>query len=81
MPANRGINRSVMCAISLNGLVASDFRTGAFTSETFIQFIENRLVPYFRLNQRKILIMDNVRIHKTAAVERILELNGINCNI
>lgn len=77
VPANRGINRSVMCAIDLNGLIASEYRTGSYTSETFIQFIENKLVPYFRLNPRKILIMDNARIHKTAAVERILQINGI----
>ena len=63
VPANRGINRSIMCAIGLEGLIALEYRTGSFTSITFIQFIENKLVPYFRLNPRKILIMDNARIH------------------
>ena len=66
-----------MCAIDITGLVASEIRTGAYTSMTFIEFIENKLAPYFRANPRKILIMDNARIHKTADVERILRSNGI----
>lgn len=78
VPANRGINRSAMCAITFNdGLIASEFRIGSFNSQLFIEFIENKLVPYFRQHPEKILIMDNARIHKTAEVERILHSNGI----
>ena len=77
VPANRGINRSVLCAIGVHGLIASECRTGSFNSESFIRFIEDKLVPYFRLYPRKVLVMDNARIHKTAAVERVLQLNGI----
>ena len=77
VPANRGINRSVMCAISKNGIVAFEIRTGAFNSNFFVDYIETKLAPYFHANPRKILILDNARIHKTEEVESALRRNGI----
>lgn len=78
VPANKGINRSALCAISFNeGLIASEFRTDSFNSVLFKEFIENKLAPYFWENPGKILLMDNARIHKTVEVERTLHLNGI----
>ena len=66
-----------MCAIDCNGLVARELKTGSFNSSAFIEFVELKLASYFRANPRKILVMDNARIHKTADVERLSSNNGI----
>jgi len=68
VPANRGTNRSCMCAISINGLITYDYVTGAYNSNLFISFIKNKLAPYFSLNSNKVLIMDNYRFHHTREV-------------
>jgi transposase len=78
VPANRGQNLSCMCVISLNGLVAYDFKRGAYNSESFVEFIQNYLVDYFRANPRKVLIMDNCRFHHSRDVQRVCSDSGIS---
>ena len=68
MPANRGVNRSLMCAIGVHGIVAHEYVSGSYNADRFMGFIENKLVPYFQLNPSKILVIDNVRFHKTSAI-------------
>ncbi|KAI0980540.1 hypothetical protein GJ496_011220 [Pomphorhynchus laevis] len=46
-PANRNINRSVMCVIGINGLIAYECRKGAYNHATLIEFIRSRILPYF----------------------------------
>lgn len=77
VPANKGVNRSLICAIGITGVVAYKYKTGAFNAISFGQFITEQLVPYFIRNPNKILIMDNVMFHKTNEIQRILRQNNI----
>lgn len=77
VPANRGTNNSLLCAISKNGPISYKIKLGAYNAENFMEFISNNLVPYFIENPTKILIMDNARFHKTKAVLNLLRENNI----
>lgn len=45
VPANRGINRSLMCAISNTGIVAAKYKEGAWNGPSFMNFITEVLTP------------------------------------
>jgi len=77
VPANRGINKSIICAIGMNEIVAFDHKTGAYNSESFEAFIEKKLLPYFLSRPSKILVMDNARIHKSARILNFLRQKRI----
>jgi len=47
IPANKGINVSLMAAIDINGIIAYEFIDGAYNGNTFISFIREKLAPYF----------------------------------
>ncbi|XP_012557766.1 uncharacterized protein LOC105845029 [Hydra vulgaris] len=62
-------NISVCCAMNKNGILKYEAQTRAFNTESFLDFI--RLVlAQLAVNEvvRAILILDNVRFHKTAVV-------------
>jgi hypothetical protein len=44
VPANRGQNLNCVCVISMNGLVAYDFKRSAYKFKSFNEFIQNYLV-------------------------------------
>ena len=67
-----------MCAISSEGLIAWQLRDGAYNSQYFVEFIEEKLVPYFATNTYRILVMDNASFHKTALVQECLARNNIS---
>ena len=77
VPANKGVNNSVMCAISIDGVVGYECIRGSYNSNLFIDFILVKLVPYFRTRPNKILIMDNCRFHHTRDVANIFAQNNI----
>lgn len=77
VPANKGVNRSLMCAISSTGIVSYECKVGAYNTALFISFIEIHLVPFFRSNPNKILIMDNCRFHHSREVANVLTSNNI----
>lgn len=58
--ANKGINRSLVCVIGSEGVIAYSFKVGSYNSESFKDFLDSKLIPYFRANPNKILIMDVV---------------------
>lgn len=62
--ANRGTNGSCMCAI-----IAYAIRCGAYNASEFILFICEKLAPCFL---RKLLVMDTVAFHHTAAVRTVV---------
>ncbi|MBX5483884.1 MAG: transposase [Myxococcaceae bacterium] len=47
---------------------------GAVTAKVFLKFVRNRLVPW--LHRGDIVLMDNLRAHKTAAVRACIESVG-----
>lgn len=77
VPANRNVNKSLICAISVTGIVGHEIKTGSYNSEVFIKFLTTLIVPYFRRNPTKVLIMDNARFHKSKAVLGVLQENRI----
>lgn len=79
VPANRNVNKSLICAIGVEGVIAYMYKVGAFNSDSFMIFIEEQLVPYFRIHPNKVLIMDNARFHKSASILQLLRSNGIAC--
>ncbi|KAF7692226.1 hypothetical protein CDIK_2431 [Cucumispora dikerogammari] len=68
--ANRDTSQSLMCAVDISGIIASDIITGAYDGDKFKIFIENELLPWFLNNQGSILIVDNCRFHHRAVVLR-----------
>ena len=66
--ANKGRNHSCIYAISASGLVGYEIQSSPYDSESFIRFIENKILSAFENSPNKILIMDNVRFHKSRQV-------------
>ena len=77
VPSNRGINVSVLCAISKDGLVAYEIIQGAFNANMFIEFVMNKLKDNLGSHQTTI-VMDNCRIHKTPDVLEAITSIGLS---
>lgn len=78
VPGNKNINKSLLCVIDLNGVVTYKYKSGAFRTEDFVNFINEQLLPYFSIYPNKILIMDNASFHKSTQVQDTLRRNAIN---
>nr|XP_047136089.1 uncharacterized protein LOC124813285 [Hydra vulgaris] len=77
VPANKGQNVSLMCLISNLGVECYQYKSGACNTQSFIDFINNKLVLFFAVNPNKILILDNAKFHKAAAVLQLLREKNI----
>jgi len=77
VPGNRGINKSLICAINVNGTIGYEFKTGAYNSASLERFITTHLGPYFAQHPDHLLIMDNVPFHKSRAITNVLCQLGI----
>lgn len=77
VPANRNINRSLMCVINLHGVVAFSVKTGSYNAVCFIDFIQEKLIPFFQTHPNNILVMDNARIHHSLDVINFLRIHNI----
>ena len=58
VPANRNINRSLLCTISKDGVIAHECRKGSYNGDSILIFINTHLVPYFIDHPNSVLIMD-----------------------
>ena len=68
---------SVLGAISLDGMVAAMSIEAATDSAVFAAYLDEVLLPVLR--QRKsaaVLVMDNLRAHKTPEVQTVLDRSG-----
>ena len=74
---NRGTNNSVLCVIGINGLISYEIQQGAYNSQRINTFITTHLVPYFRENPNKVLVMDNARFHHSREIQNLLNENNI----
>ena len=74
IPRNYGTNLSVCAALSLDGITAAMTIEGAVDSLAFVPYVERILVP--TLKPRQIVIMDNLSVHKQAAVRQAIEAVG-----
>ena len=78
VPSNKGANKSLICAINIEGVVAFKYRTGAYNKHLLVDFIENSLAPYFSRNPDHYLIMDSARFHQAGDVKNKLSALQIN---
>jgi transposase len=77
VPFGKWKRLSVLGAIAMDGFMAAMSINAATDSATFAAYLEQVLLPV--LQQRKpdaVLVMDNLRAHKTSDVQMVLERSG-----
>jgi transposase len=74
VPFQRGVNRSVLGALCLSGMVALYQKLGAIKQVDFVAFLGQSLLP--RLPPGSVLVMDNARIHHGACVTALVVAAG-----
>ena len=71
VPANRGRNISLLCALSHRGLVSYELSEGPYNAAKFAGFLTEKLFP--ALPHRKVIVMDNARFHHAKAVKILFQ--------
>ncbi|QRW12042.1 DDE superfamily endonuclease [Ceratobasidium sp. AG-Ba] len=74
----RGRRYSILPALSLDGILHCVIREGAYTGETFMDFIcglLDEMNPFPGCNS--VVIMDNASIHKSTALRELVEIRGM----
>jgi transposase len=74
VPRNRGKTRTLIAALSLQGMTASMILDGSANSAAFEAYVEQILAPSLTAGQ--IVVMDNLSIHKGAKVRSAVEARG-----
>ena len=74
VPPNRGKNTTLIAALSLEGIAACMIIEGAANAAAFEAYLEHILVK--SRQQGQIVMMDNLRVHKTARVRQLIEDKG-----
>jgi transposase len=74
VPRNYGQNLSVCAALSVDGITAAMTIDGAIDGLAFEQYVAHILAP--TLQSRQIVILDNLSVHKQAAVRQAIEAVG-----
>jgi transposase len=74
VPRNRGKNTTLIASLSLEGLGASMMLEGAANTAAFEAYVEHILVP--SLHSGQVVLMDNLRVHKSARVHQLIEQAG-----
>jgi transposase len=74
VPRNRGKNTTLIASLSLEGIGSSMIIEGAANGAAFEAYVEHILVP--SLQQGQIVVMDNLRVHKSARVRQLIEEKG-----
>jgi transposase len=74
VPRNYGKNLSVCAALSWEGITAAMTLEGAIDGVAFEHYVEHLLVP--TLKPRQLVILDNLAVHKQAAVREAIEAVG-----
>ena len=74
VPRNRGKNTTLIASLSLDGLGASMIMEGAANGAAFEAYVEHILIP--SLHQGQVVVMDNLRVHKSARVRQLIENQG-----
>ena len=76
----RGEHVSVLCTMSLEGILSCNLVRGGVDGEKFIDFIEKcvipTLMPFNGTNPRSIIIMDNCAIHHVPEVTDLIQQTG-----
>jgi len=73
-PLNTPQTLTMLSSVRLDGTMALRYFSGALTGETFLDYIQNTLVP--TLQKGDVVIMDNLRCHKVSGVREAIEAAG-----
>ena len=73
-PANRGENKTVVAALTLDGIGPALRFDGAMTTDRFVGYVRHRLAPTLRAGQ--VVIADNLSAHRDPAVRAAIEERG-----
>ena len=73
-PANRGENKTVVAALTLDGIGPALRFDGAMTTDRFVGYVRHRLAPTLRAGQ--VVIADNLTAHLGPAVRAVIEATG-----
>ena len=74
VPRNRGKNTTLIASLTCQGIGASMILEGAANGTAFEIYVEQILVP--SLHKGQVVIMDNLRVHKSARVRQLIEEAG-----
>lgn len=74
VPRNHTRNTTLIAALTLAGLDAPMVLEGAMDREAFVAWLTHFLVP--TLTPGRVVVMDNLSVHKGAAVRRTIEAAG-----
>jgi transposase len=73
-PRNRGPNTTVLAALNAEGVLAALRIEGATNTAVFLTYLDRVLCPVLRPGQ--VVVMDNLNVHKAAAVRQRIEACG-----
>jgi len=73
-PANRGENKTVVAALTLNGVGPLLRFDGAMTTARFEGYIRHRLAPILRAGH--VVVADNLKAHHSPVVRAVIEQRG-----
>ena len=73
-PRNWGKNVTMICAISIQKVETGLILEGAIDGQMFLLFVQQWLVPL--LGPGKVVVMDNLSVHKVAGVREAIEAVG-----
>jgi transposase len=73
-PRNRGVNRTLITSLTLDGMGPGLLLEGAVTTAAFEAYVEHILAPTLRPGQ--IVVMDNLRQHHSERTRRVIEARG-----
>ena len=73
-PRNRGKNTTLIAALTFEGMGESMIIEGAANAVAFEAYVEHVLLP--GLLKGQIVVMDNLRVHKSARVRHLIEEQG-----
>lgn len=74
VPRNRGKNTTLIASLCLEGISASMIIEGGVDASAFETYVEQILAPSLQPGQ--MVVMDNLRVHKAARVQQLIEDRG-----
>jgi transposase len=71
---NKGQKYTLIGAISVEGVVCHKIIKGSMKKRDFLEFVKTELCP--KLNEKKVVIMDNLNSHKAIEVQQMISQTG-----
>ncbi len=73
-PRNRGANTTLIASMTVKGMGPAMILTGAADTKAFEAYVERVLAP--SLESGKVVVMDNLSVHKSERVRQLIEDRG-----